>query len=322
MAAARVERRLAAVLAADVVGYSRLMERDEARHARAPQGPPPGAHRAAHRRAPAAASSSSWATAPSASSPARSTRSPARSRSSAAWPSGRRTSPEAERIRFRIGINLGDVFTRTATSSATASTSRRGWRRWPSRAGSALAQRARADSATARSRFAPMGRHRVKNIAEPVEVWRVVLERAKRPGPPPGTQGRRVAWPGPRPRCCCSSRREGWWWVSTPSGPDDDAPAPVDRRAAVRQHDRRPGAGVLRRRHHRGPDHRALHASPAASSSPATRPSPTRAGPSTSRRSGASSAWATCSRAASAGRAMRCGSTRSWSMPRLGSVSS
>ena len=31
MAAARVERRLAAILAADVVGYSRLMERDEDR---------------------------------------------------------------------------------------------------------------------------------------------------------------------------------------------------------------------------------------------------------------------------------------------------
>jgi class 3 adenylate cyclase len=30
MAMARVERRLAAILAADVVGYSRLMERDEA----------------------------------------------------------------------------------------------------------------------------------------------------------------------------------------------------------------------------------------------------------------------------------------------------
>ena len=30
MAAAKVERRLAAILAADVVGYSRLMEADEA----------------------------------------------------------------------------------------------------------------------------------------------------------------------------------------------------------------------------------------------------------------------------------------------------
>ena len=30
MATARVERRLAAILAADVAGYSRLMERDEA----------------------------------------------------------------------------------------------------------------------------------------------------------------------------------------------------------------------------------------------------------------------------------------------------
>jgi adenylate cyclase len=31
MVTARVERRLAAILAADVVGYSRLMERDEDR---------------------------------------------------------------------------------------------------------------------------------------------------------------------------------------------------------------------------------------------------------------------------------------------------
>ena len=51
-----------------------------------------------------------------------------------------------------------------------------------------------------------------------------------------------------------------------PAGPDAPATPPRRRRpqaahargAALRQHDRRPGAGVLRRRHHRGPDHRAL----------------------------------------------------------------
>jgi adenylate cyclase len=42
MATARVERRLAAILAADVAGYSRLMERDEA-------GTSPGSRRSARR---------------------------------------------------------------------------------------------------------------------------------------------------------------------------------------------------------------------------------------------------------------------------------
>ena len=34
MVTTRAERRLAAIMAADVVGYSRLMEADEARHSR------------------------------------------------------------------------------------------------------------------------------------------------------------------------------------------------------------------------------------------------------------------------------------------------
>ena len=80
-----------------------------------------------------------------------------------------------------------------------------------------------------------------------------------------------------------------------PSAPARDAAAArqaVDRRSAVRQHERRPGAGVFRRRHHRGHHHRPVASSPACSSSPATRPSPTRARPSTSGRSAASSACA------------------------------
>ena len=52
MAAARVERRLAAILAADVVGYSPAHGARRARHARAPQGAPPGVRRPADRRAP------------------------------------------------------------------------------------------------------------------------------------------------------------------------------------------------------------------------------------------------------------------------------
>ena len=43
-----VERRLAAILAADMVGYSRLMEADEAGTLGAPQDPPAGANRSRH----------------------------------------------------------------------------------------------------------------------------------------------------------------------------------------------------------------------------------------------------------------------------------
>ena len=43
MVAPRAERRLAAILAADVVGYSRLMERDEAGTLERAQGAPRGA---------------------------------------------------------------------------------------------------------------------------------------------------------------------------------------------------------------------------------------------------------------------------------------
>ena len=55
----------------------------------------------------------------------------------------------------------------------------------------------------------------------------------------------------------------------------------VDRGAAVPEHERRPGAGIFRRRHGRGDHHRALAASAGSSSSPAIRASPTRAKPST-----------------------------------------
>ena len=54
----------------------------------------------------------------------------------------------------------------------------------------------------------------------------------------------------------------------------------VDRGPAVPEHERRSGAGIFRRRHGRGDHHRAVAASAGCSSSPAIRPSPTRARPS------------------------------------------
>ena len=109
MAASRVDRRLAAILAADVVGYSRLMERDEAgtlarlkAHRKELIEPLIAEH---HGRIVKLMGDGALVRVRAASS----TRCAAPCASSRAWPSARRTMPEDERIRFRIGINLGDV---------------------------------------------------------------------------------------------------------------------------------------------------------------------------------------------------------------------
>ena len=91
------------------------------------------------------------------------------------------------------------------------------------------------------ARFEDFGEQRVKNIAEPVRAFRVLDRRDRRRRPataprrPPRTS--RGGAPGAGARPCRQA---------------------VDRRAAVQQHERRPGAGVLRRRHHRGHHHRAV----------------------------------------------------------------
>ena len=105
----RVERRLAAVLAADVAGYSRLMGRDEEgtlaqlKALRKTLVDPEIAD------ALAAASSRPPATACWSSSPAPSMPRAVRSKSSGAWPSKTPTCRQNKRIEFRIGIHVGDI---------------------------------------------------------------------------------------------------------------------------------------------------------------------------------------------------------------------
>ena len=103
-----VERRLAAILAADVVGYSRLMEADEAgTHARLKAlrkefiEPRIAEHRG---RVVKLTGDGAWS-----SSRASSTRCGVRSRSSGASPSTNADLEPTQRIEFRVGINLGDV---------------------------------------------------------------------------------------------------------------------------------------------------------------------------------------------------------------------
>ena len=108
MAEARVERRLAAILAADVAGYSRLMGVDEegtlaalkayARTHRSEDRRTSRPHRQDHGRrrcwsnlrVPSTLSVVPW-------------------KSSAPWPSAMPPFPKIRRIEFRIGINVGDI---------------------------------------------------------------------------------------------------------------------------------------------------------------------------------------------------------------------
>ena len=95
--------------------------------------------------------------------------------------------------------------------------------------------------------FEDLGEQQVKNIARPVRVYRV------RPGAPSLALPRRAAGERADPRIKSGDAGGGCRAAS--------AAAPrqaVDRSAAVRQYERRPGAGIFRRRHGRGDHHGAL----------------------------------------------------------------
>ena len=146
-------------------------------------------------------------------------------------------------MRFRIGIHLGDVMEKSDGSvygDGVNIAARLEALAEPG--GVAISEpvlwavKKRVDAS-----FEDFGEQRVKNIAEPVRAFRVP------PTAPAGDCGagrRRAAANEPAPARARSDAR-----------PCRQA---VDRRAAVQQHERRPGAGVLRRRHHRGHHHRAV----------------------------------------------------------------
>ena len=91
--------------------------------------------------------------------------------------------PAAERIRFRIGVNLGDVIVEGEDIYGDGVNVAARLEGLAEPGGICVSGKVREEL---RKRlelaFAPMGRQRVKNIAEPVEAWRVVL------GGVPGTR--------------------------------------------------------------------------------------------------------------------------------------
>ena len=182
----------------------------------------------------------------------------------------RNTGVAAEnRIELRIGINLGDVIVEgddlygdgvniAARIEGLAD------------AGGVLVSNTVHDHVRDRLPFVfeDLGEQQVKNIARPVQ--RLPGSRGRPPPYPPPHAGEGSA-PGAQVGA-----------AELPPRPPQQA---FDRGIAVRQYERRPGAGIFRRRHGRGDHHRALAASAGSSSSPAIRASPTRAKRSTLNRS-------------------------------------
>ena len=224
-------RRLAAILAADVAGYSRLMGADEEGTLERLKAHAPRADRSEDRRA-SRPDRQDHRRRPAGRVCQRRRCGALRGRGAARrWPSANAEVPADSRIEFRIGINLGDVIVEERRH-LWRRRQRRGAARsaWPSPAGSASPGRCATRSATSSTfAFEDMGEQQ-RQEHRPAG--------AGLPG-----RDRRRAGRGIRRRRHRSLRA---------------ARQAVDRGAAVPEHERRPGAGIFRRRHGRGDHHRAL----------------------------------------------------------------
>src|SRR3954452_24133102 len=231
MAAPRIDRRLTAVLAADVVGYSRLVQRDEQGtlgRLKAHRGelvePLVAEHggrvvklmgdgilcefpSAVHAVACAVAIQKGMA-------------------------ERERAVPEAGRVRFRIGINVGDVVHEGGDILGDGVNVAARLQALAEPGGGLLARNVHNQVKDKLAfRFEPAGRHRVKNMAEPVEVWRVapgeVTARAA---------GRWRRWPRQAYAALAfllllGAGAAGWWWYGARSFSGAGGPPSLDRPA-------------------------------------------------------------------------------------------
>jgi adenylate cyclase len=221
MATPRVDRRLAAILAADVVGYSRLMGDDEAgtleklkTHRKELIEPLLAEHRGRIVKLMGDGALCEFGSVVDAVACAI-----AIQRGMAERETG---VAEDQKIRFRIGINTGDVIIEGDDIYGDGVNVAARLEGLAEPGGICVSGRVREEIARKLAvGFTPMGAQRVKNIAEPVEAWRVVLE----PGQVPRAAGLRV--PTRRPIASLGVAGAalllmlagGLWWVSTQSGP-------------------------------------------------------------------------------------------------------
>jgi adenylate cyclase len=176
MATARVERRLAAILAADVAGYSRLMERDEAgtlARLKAIRGelvdPLVVGHRGRVVKLMGDGALVEFASAVDAVECAAAIQE---------GMAGRETDvPEAERVRFRIGVNRGDVIVEGDGDLYGDGVNVAARLEQLAEPGGIVASGTAFDhlrGGLGRA-FAPLGEQRLKNIERPVRAYRMVL---------------------------------------------------------------------------------------------------------------------------------------------------
>jgi TolB-like protein/class 3 adenylate cyclase/tetratricopeptide (TPR) repeat protein len=176
MAAPRIERKLAAILAADVVGYSRLVGADEAgtiARLRALRKELIEQLVAEHRgRIAKLMGDGALVEFPSAVDAVE---------CAVAIQNGvaecQATEPEDRRIQFRIGINVGDIIVEDGDILGDGVNVAARLEGLAEPGGICIARNVH-DQIKAKLAlpFEPMGAHRVKNFAEPVEVWRVALD--------------------------------------------------------------------------------------------------------------------------------------------------
>jgi class 3 adenylate cyclase/TolB-like protein/Tfp pilus assembly protein PilF len=222
MVAPRVHRRLAAILTADVVGYSRLMERDEhhtlerLRRHRQEFLEPLVAEQGG--RVVKLMGDSVLCEFPSAVDAVR----------CAVLLQGGMAEREAgeaqdDRLRFRIGINLGDVVCENGDIFGDGVNIAARLEQLAEPGGVCIARNVHNQiRGKLPFRFLPMGRRRIKNIAEPVEVWRVLPEGAG------NQQAHRPARWRPRSRRAAAvvivvalAAIGGWWhlaWIAHEAG--------------------------------------------------------------------------------------------------------
>jgi TolB-like protein/class 3 adenylate cyclase len=232
MAAPRVDRRLAAILAADVVGYSRLMGRDEQgtldrlkAHRKELVEPLVAEHGGRIVKLMGDGILCEFPSAVDAVRCAVLVQQGMAEREADA--------PEEQKIHLRIGINVGDIIHEPdgdIYGDGVNVAARLQTLAEPS--GVLLAGNVHAQVKDKLPfRFEPTGRHRIKNIAEPVEAWRVLADGAMR--------HRRVRVPRPHWAAAAAATMMavlvllgGGWWLwpggQTPAGKASVAVLPFD----------------------------------------------------------------------------------------------
>ena len=198
MAAPRVDRRLAAIMAVDVVGYSRLMGADEAgtlarvkAHRIEFAEPLIAEHHGRVVKLTGDGALVEFASAVDAVECAVAIQNGMAEREAA--------EPEDRRIRYRIGINIGDIVLEDGDIFGDGVNVAARLEGLAEPGGICIARnvynqvKAKLDLG-----FEPMGEHRVKNIAEPITVYRVLPGPGARPGRDPRQSRGRCAGIGRR----------------------------------------------------------------------------------------------------------------------------